>query len=124
GANLGGSAGAHVFVGGAAAAVLPDALPDGALAVLVPELSAAGAPVDVAVTNSQGQSSLPGSFSYLGLGHPHSLTLRSIAHFTPVLNSGAILGDTAFLVDGKRHLLLTLDPANGSLSTSRAVRIP
>jgi hypothetical protein len=124
GANLGGPADARVFVGGAAATVQLEALPDGALAVLVPELAAVHAPVDVAVSNPRGQSSLPGSLTYLGLGHPHSLTLRSIAHFTPVLTSGGILGSTAFLIDGKRQLLLALDPISGALSGSRAVRIP
>jgi hypothetical protein len=124
GANLGAPADARVFVGGTAASVQLTSLPDGALAVLVPELATVNAPLDVSIANPQGHSSLPLGFTYLGLGHPHSLSLRGSAQFTPILTSGTMLGGTAFLVDGRRHLLLVLDPISGSLLGSRYPRIP
>ena len=124
GADLGVPAGARIFVGGAAASVQLDALPGGELVVLVPELAAVNTPLDVSVANPQGQSVLAGAFTYLGLGHPHSLSLRGTAQFTPILKSGAMLGSTGFLVDERRHLLLALDPIGGGLLGSRYPRLP
>src|SRR3954447_21488640 len=67
GTNLGAPADARVFIGGVTASVQLTSLADGALAVTVPAGLVKGK-LDISISTSQGQSTLKGGFSWLGLG--------------------------------------------------------
>src|SRR5258707_560317 len=85
-------------LGAPAATGQQDAQADGSLVVLVPAGLDKTA-LDVSISNAQGRSVLAAGFSYLGLGHPATLSLRGSARLSAKLTSVSVLGATGFFFD-------------------------
>lgn len=116
GLNLGTLATARVSVGGRPANLL--AAGDGTLTVEVPSEVVRGVPVDISVATAQGNSALHKAFTYLGLGHPNTLSLRANLSLLADMRSVWVAGSRAFVLDLNHNELLALDAHDGTSQAS------